>query len=286
MLSGYFLVKFIKPQSILFSMLQAIIFDHDGTMFPTSLRQENWFRYYSQLHDKAWPFRDFAEFLSRYNIECAKSGGVQNFYDLLGLPCNLKDKSHHVWSEYHRFNQTNPAKPYEGMVETIKQIWELGAIPTDLSRNKRLKLGINTTNSWESIKNDIALSGLRPYFDVIITDELLQQFNGSEDVELLKKPSKTSLIMMLETLGSETEYTLHVGDTRNDLISSQKVLRLNMSHPKNIRTVGACYGYEGRTILEQGVETAKGTIHFDYLIDKPSELIQIVKNLTELSQTF
>jgi hypothetical protein len=63
------------------------------------------------------------------------------------------------------------------------------------------------------------------------------------------------------------------------LKASQKVLRLNPLHLDKLITVGACYGFEGRERLEKGVELMGEIINFDYLVDKPVELIQIVEEL-------
>ena len=95
----------------------------------------------------------------------------------------------------------------------------------------------------------------------------------------MKKPSTVSLTLMLGLINCEGSRTLHVGDTLNDLSASQKVMRLNPMNPETLITVGACYGYEGRERLEQGVEKDGTLIKFDYLIDEPKELIKIVETL-------
>lgn len=200
-------------------------------------------------------------------------------YDQLGLPCVMSDKNHPVWPAYEKFNQTNPAGFYPGMKETIEEIWKVGVLTTDPSRNRRLRLGINTTNSWSSIFRDLDKGGVLPYFDCFIAEEVLSRYHGADDADAIKKPSSISLNLSLEVLGSTGARVLHVGDTLNDLRASQKVLRLNPLREENIITVGACYGYEGRKSLEKGVETKKGVVKFDYLIDEPKELVGIVKEL-------
>ena len=260
-------------------MLQAVIFDFDGVLCPTSIRQEKWFKFYAERNDKEWPFSSFDEFLTSYNRACALPGGVQNVYDELGLPCDMKDKSHPVWPAYIEFNQKNPSELYEGVKETIEEIWSLGQLGKDPLRNRRLRLAINTSNSWKSIYNDLLKGGILPYFDAHITEETLRAYHGI-DGDCMKKPASVSLTFLLGLIGSEGEYTLHVGDTRNDLHASQKIIRLNPQKPESVITVGACYGYEGRVTLEQGVQLPSGeTVHFNHLIDTPKELVEIVKNL-------
>lgn len=253
------------------------MFDNDGVISPTDIRQEKWFIHYAKLNNKPWPFNSFAEFLRFYNTQLAKPGGVQNFYDALDLPCDMKDRAHPVWPAYEKFNQENPSHPYPGVKETIKKIWELGALTNNVDRNRRLRLGINTTNSWKSIYKDLMNANILNYFDGFITEEVLRKYHGDGNGDALKKPAKVSLALAMGLLDSEGATTLHVGDTLNDLKSSQKIIRLNPSRPETLITVGACYGYEGRSILEQGAETPEGIVHFDYLINKPEELIDIVQ---------
>ena len=164
------------------------------------------------------------------------------------------------------------------MKETIEEIWKLGQLGKNPLENRRLRLAINTSNSWASIYNDLSHSGILPYFDAHLSDEVLRVYHGF-DGECLKKPAPISLALLLDFIGSEEEYTLHVGDTRNDLCASQKIVRLNPTKPKKVITVGACYGYEGRSTLEQGVKLPTAEqVYFDHLIDRPQELVEIVKS--------
>lgn len=260
-------------------MLQAVIFDFDGTIAPTSIRQEKWFKFYSEVNQKEWQFKTFDEFLTFYNHECSGPKGVQHVYDTLGLPCDMKDKTHPVWPAYIEFNQSNPQELYSGMKETIEKIWEMGQLTKDYRMNRRLKLGINTSNSWSSIYRDLAAADVTKYFDSFITEEIIRQYQGVGDCEPLKKPSTVSLALMLGLIDCEGNKTLHIGDTLNDLRASQKVMRLNPMEPETLITVGACYGYEGRKKLEQGVEKDGVLVKFDYLIDEPSELVKIIEEL-------
>ena len=260
-------------------MLQAIVFDYDGTLAPTSERQERWFKYYSTQNGKNWPFKTFPEFINFYNEHCALKGGVQNVYDALKLPCDMSNKEHPVWPAYEAFNQQNPQTLYTCIKEEIERIWKLGGLGRNHKRNRRIRLGINTTNSWKSIHADLEKGGILQYFDSFVTEEVLRQYHGANDPDSLKKPATISIALMLGLIDCEGAYTLHVGDTRNDLRASYKVMRLNPNHPETLITCGACYGYEGRELLEQGVQTPEGTAHFDYLIDKPEELSSLVWTL-------
>lgn len=259
-------------------MLQAVIFDFDGTIAPTSIRQEKWFKHYSEFNGKAWHFKSFDEFLTFYNHHCALNGGVQNVYDKLGLPCDMTDRNHKVWPAYEEFNKTNHQELYPGMKETILKIWEKGQLSKDPKRNGRLRLGINTSNTWSSIYRDLAAADIAKYFDFFVAEETLRK-HGNGDCEPLKKPSTYSVELMLEMMGADGKHTLHIGDTINDLIASRNVPGRYSQSQQDLITVGACYGYEGRKRLEQGAEKDGKTVKFDYLIDEPSELVSIVEKL-------
>ena len=77
-------------------MLQAVLFDYDGTLAPTNERQFNWFEYWWNHPEnvrnalgKKFPYADLGTFMKMYNSQCHREGGVQNVYDFLGLSCDV-----------------------------------------------------------------------------------------------------------------------------------------------------------------------------------------------------
>ncbi len=257
--------------------VEAVIFDHDGTLAPTLERQERWFKHYSELNGKEWQFATFTEFREFYNRLCALEGGVQNVYDQLGLLCSIRDKSHPVWPAFEAFNRKHPQELYSGMKETVEELWRMGILSKDVQRNRRIRLGVNTTNSWRSIRGDLEQGGVLPYFDCFVTKEILDVYHGAGNGAALYKPSKVSMALMLGLLGSNGNTTVHIGDTVNDLLASHEVMRYDPGRRETLITVGACYGYEGREKLEAGAEVDGGRIHFTHLIDEPRELVGIVQ---------
>ncbi len=259
-------------------MLQALVTDHDGTLAQTGERQFEWFKFWAKMNHKKLDFKDVREFFPFYNEQCNLAGGVQNVYDFLNLPCDMNDREHPVWPAYEQFKKITPAPLYEGIKESIEEIWKLGHLSSDYKRNKRLRLGINTTNTWKSVYSDLSKGGIIHCFDSFITEEVLRSYHGAENPNSIKKPSKISLALALGLIDSEGQYTIHVGDTLNDLAASQKVMRLNPSHPETLITVGVGWGYEGKEKLEEGLEIpGEGNIYFNHIIEKPSELVNIVK---------
>ena len=235
-------------------MLQFVLFDYDGTMAPTSERQFDWFKYWWN-HDensevvkkgdfkRVFPYDNLNSFMVMYNEKLHLSGGVQNVYDFLGLKCDMNDKNHPVWPAYQNFLSENPSRLYPGMKEAVEEIHNTGNLSNNPMRNKRLRIGINTTNTWKSVYKDLKQNDVLKYFDCFVTEEILSFYDGNGNQNSIKKPSKISLALALGLLDSDGNYTIHVGDTLNDLAASQKVIRLNPLHPETLITVGVSWGY-------------------------------------------
>ena len=263
-------------------MLNGITFDYDGTIGQTFERQFNWFRHWAKVNDKKFLFKktELREFRSFYNENCTLEKGVQNVYDALSLPCDMNDYEHPVWRAYEKFKADNPVSFYPGIKDAIVKIWEMGHLSQNPERNRRLRLSINTTNTWQSIYQDLARGGILGCFDCYVTDEVLRAYHGAGQATALYKPSRVSLALTLGLIDSSGDSVMHVGDSLSDLAASQKVFTLNPSRPETLTTVGVAWGYEGREKLEKGVKIADGTTaHFNYIIDKPEELVGIVEGL-------
>lgn len=258
-------------------MLQGITFDYDGTIGQTNERQFNWFRFWADRNGKSVPYDSLNEFMVFYNEQCGKPGGVQNVYDALSLPCDMKDREHPVWQAYDEFKSENLTILYPGIKKAILDIWEVGHLSEDFHRNRRLRLAINTTNSWKSIYKELEQESLLHCFDSVVADEILRNYYGHENKNPISKPSKISLALILGLIDCEGEHTMHIGDTITDLAASNKVTRLNPMRPETLITVGAAWGYEGREKLEQGYTLKDETTYFTHIIDHPDELLPIVK---------
>ena len=163
----------------------------------------------------------------------------------------------------------------------IEDIFMIGSLDSDPSVPTRLRMGINTTNSYiPSVHYDLKKASILQYFDTQIGAEMLELYHGAANGHAIKKPSKLSVEMCLGRLGTRGERTIHVGDTLNDLSASKGIVR-NMYSPhdkEDIITVGALWGYEPKEKLMEGVILADGThVHFDHLASEPQEIVWLVK---------
>ncbi|MBS3139646.1 HAD family hydrolase [Candidatus Woesearchaeota archaeon] len=96
----------------------------------------------------------------------------------------------------------------------------------------------------------------------------------------IRKPSPAAIAYSLAQLKVTGNRTMHVADTRGDLIASRDVIvpGKEFEGGQNLLMVGAAWGYEGRELLEKGGELPDGAkVEFDYIIDQPEELVAIVQ---------
>lgn len=249
--------------------LEAIIFDFDGTLVDSAGRQHRWFKYWAAENGKELAYAgekldSFEKFIKVYN-KILRSESIQKLYGKLGLPCDINDLNHPVWPAHRKYQAEHPLGLYSGMKEVLEWL-----------RNMNLKLAINSSNSIKPIENE--LKDVLNYFNPIITAEYLANYHGAKKSSAIQKPSKISIALMLNELDVEGSRTMHVGDTLNDLVCCKGVMRQRPTRFEDLKAVGVSWGFEGREELEKGVETSEGIIiHFDRIIDKPQELVEIVK---------
>jgi len=268
----------------LVTMLQGGLFDYDGTLAMTMERQHDWFHYWARLngrnkltHPEHGSLDDIKSFAKAYN-NTLYHNGVQAFYDELDLPCDMNDKTHPVWIAYDAFKMNNPAKLYPGIKEAVLEIWNLGNLNQKDERNHRLRLGINTTNSWASICRELSDNGILHCFDSYISKEILIKYDGAGNAAAITKPSKVSVALSLGVLNTDGGATFHIGDTLSDLRASIDVRHSGRIYKaETLITIGVAWGYEGLEKLKEGVKINGGTEHFRHLVDRPKDLPEVIR---------
>ncbi|MBN1275182.1 HAD hydrolase-like protein [Candidatus Woesearchaeota archaeon] len=291
-------------------MLDAIIFDYDGTIGDTSMRQYEWFLYWNKHSNGDAPLAyfsrfaavgekeeltkerrvaledspgervvpvDFQGFLQVYN-HLYNVGGGQFLYDAFGLPCDMSDHAHPVWKHYERFKEAYVAPAFDGMPQAVKRVWELGHLQEDASFNQRVRLAINTTNSWKSIYRDLSHHGLLCCFDSFVTAETLKRYDANGNSQAIMKPSKIAVALSLSVLGAAGEATMFVGDTLSDLQACTDVARTGSYRKERLVPVGVAWGFDGRDVLMEGVKTDSGQAYFRHIVETPEELVGLVES--------
>jgi phosphoglycolate phosphatase-like HAD superfamily hydrolase len=257
-------------------MLYAVIFDSDGTIFDTFKRQFEWLTYWANVNSIPFEYNSPDEFRPFYN-KLIREKGVQGMYEGLNLPCNFSDKTHPVWYAFNKYNQDHHAEIIPGMDKAIADIFELGSLSQNPLHNQRVRLALNTTNSWESLYQDYNRYGLIKYFDSFVTAETLNEYDGSGNSKAISKPSKVSVALSLLTLNSSQDETLFVGDTLSDLQACNGVSIYGSHNKANIITIGVTWGYEGQS-LREGIDTKAGKTYFKHIVDTPDQLVNLVQN--------
>ncbi|WP_078555751.1 pyrophosphatase PpaX [Bacillus alkalicellulosilyticus] len=144
-------------------------------------------------------------------------------------------------THYRTFNHTKHdelVEEYEGVRETIAALHEQG-----------FKLAIVTTKIRKTAMMGLELTGLKPYFDVIV---------GLDDVERAK-PDPEPLNKAMVALGSKPETTIMVGDNHHDIHGGKNA---------GTKTVGVAWAIKGEAFIRSH--------HPDYVINKMSDLLAIV----------
>jgi len=258
-------------------LLESFLFDYDGTLGKTLERQFLWFPKWAEMNKIPWKKISFKEFTQRYNAAIER-GDFMEAYKEFGLPCDLEEKPCRVWIEYNNFKINNPAQLYEGVPELITKIHASFSIPKYM--NKRIRMGINTTNHWSSIEQELSMYGLLDFFDSKISAEDLGLYSDDGVGKPLNKPNKISLDLSLNTLGANGFRTLFMGDTINDLRAGKSIPRNgNAFDTESLIMIGFAGGYAGRKKLEEGFNTGKKTYHYDYIVDNHIETLKVLDDI-------
>lgn len=129
-------------------------------------------------------------------------------------------------------------KPYPHVVETIKVLHERG-----------YKMAIVTTKITATAKLGLELTGLAPYFDVVI---------GLNEVDNAK-PDPEPIYKALEALDAKPEEALMVGDNYHDIEAGQNA---------GTKTAGVNWTIKGKETLE--------ALNPNYMLEKLPDLYPIL----------
>lgn len=136
-------------------------------------------------------------------------------------------------------NLVNKTTPYEGVVETLKNI------------PSHIKKAVLSNKLDPFTKKVIQGVNLENHFDLIL----------GANIDIYKsKPSPEGIEYILNSLNIKPENTLMIGDSTHDIHAGQKA---------NITTCAVTYGYRSRDILEKE--------NPNFIIDNLTEIIELIK---------
>ena len=220
-------------------MYKGVIFDLDGTTLYTLEDINESFNL--TLKEFGLPERDVD------TIRMGVGRGFRILVDNVVPPetdKELKDKIALRYKEIYSHNYNNKTHPYEGMVEVMKELSELG-----------VKLAVNSNKSDIFTKDLIATN---------FPDTKFTEVMGTiEGVAL--KPDPQAVEIILKEMNLNKDEVLYIGDSDIDMQTAKNA---------GMKSVGCLWGYRDLETLQNNGA--------DYIAEKPEDIIRIVKEESEI----
>ena len=142
-----------------------------------------------------------------------------------------------VFKQHYSKNMDNKTKPYDGIIDVIKEL---------LKRGYHIAIVSN--------KFDAAVKGLNvDYFEGLFPAAI-----GASDT-VAKKPAPDSVIKALQELHSDKERAVYVGDSDVDIMTARN---------SGLPCISVTWGFR-----DEELQRSMGT---DYIIHKPEELLDVL----------
>ena len=212
--------------------LKAVIFDLDGTLTDTLGDLTNSVNY--ALKECGFPERKKEE------IRSFVGNGVRKLvYRSVpdGTAEDIAEKCLDIFKEYYRDNSLVETKPYNGIVDVLKEL-----------ENKGIKIAV-VTNKMHTAAVDI----VEHFFGNLI-DFTAGQIDG-----MAQKPQPDGIYLALEKLGVSKKNAVYVGDSEVDCVTANNA---------GIPCIGVTWGFRDREVLE-----AHGA---EFIAEKPQEILMYV----------
>ena len=210
-------------------MTKALLFDFDGTLLDTN---ELIIQTFMHVLNKRFP--------GQYEPkDCVKFIGpslTETFTDIAPNEVEELIKEYREWNHIHH---DELVKEYEGVVETLEKLKEMG-----------LRLVIVSTKRRETIARGLDIMGAAHLFEFVI---------GIDDVTHVK-PDPEPILLAIKKLGVAKEEVIMIGDNSHDILGGKNA---------GVRTAGVAWALKGRDFLQQ--------FNPDYMLEHMSDLISIVK---------
>lgn len=234
--------------------IQAIIWDYDGTLVDTRLKNYQVNR--AILEVITGKSADEFEALTSFERHEAANIRAANWRELYlseyGLTEQQTDEAGRLWAPYQLKDKT-PSPFFEGVPEVLKA---LDSFPQ----------GIVSQNGKAIILEVLVQNGLAKYFDCVV---------GYEEIEYKRqKPAPDGLLLCLEELTHfKPGKVFYIGDHETDtqcVAQTNAVLR-KRGLATEVISIGAFFGRQGNG--------SNWPVQPDYSVSSPAEIVSIVKKL-------
>ncbi|MBR5441550.1 MAG: HAD-IIIA family hydrolase [Clostridia bacterium] len=209
-----------------------IIFDLDGTILDTLEDLKNSVNY--ALSNNNLPKRSFAE------VRSFVGNGIRLLVERAvptGTDSAVLDNCFADFKAHYKENSANNTKPYDGVIELLKQL-----------KSKGYKLAV------VSNKADFAVQMLvEDYFNGIF------DYAVGEREGIRRKPCPDSVNDAIFYLASDKNSAVYVGDSEVDVETARN---------SGIPCVAVTWGFRDKSVLT--------SLSPEYIIDKPSQLMDIL----------
>ena len=241
-------------------MIKAIIWDYDGTLVDTHIKNLNVTRKIiehitGKNSKKIHPLKN----LNNYRIVTKKAKNWRTLYkNEFTLNENEIDEAGRLWAEFQLKDETE-VPFYDGIKDVIKSL-------------KKYPQGIVSQNAKENIRQFLQKSKMLNYFKSIL---------GYEEVETNKqKPEPDGLIYCIsELVPVDSGTVIYIGDHETDIrcaINANKVLQNN---ERDIKVISIAAFYDADTNIYSW------KVQPDFVAEKVDDIIEIIKTL-ELEYMF
>lgn len=213
-------------------MINTVIFDLDGTLLNTLEDLKNSTNYaLSQFGFPTHSTEDIRKFVGN---------GVKKLIER-AVPKNCDTKTTvkclEIFKEHYSKNMYNNTKPYNSIIEILKEL-----------KNNGAKIAVVSNKFDSAVKKLCSI-----YFGNLIDVAIGQSEN------IPAKPLPNGVFKAIELLNTEKSSVIYIGDSEVDVATAKNA---------NIPCIGVTWGFRD----EQDLAGA------NFIINKPSELIDIIKN--------
>lgn len=219
-------------------MIKGIIFDLDGTL-------ANTLRDLQTAMNNTLSYLGYSDRRDEEAIRMAINNGAREFVRR-SLPDAVKNVDFILSSAINQYEAEyskcylQKTAPYEGIEAMLMSL-----------KAKGIKLAVLSNKQDFFVKNIV---------DSLFDKKLFTVIQGQEKLPL--KPNPLATLSIIKTMGIKPSQCLFVGDSNVDITTAKNA---------KMRSVGVCWGYREREILEEAEAT--------FLVDKPDDICQIVEDL-------